>query len=81
VSFAVLGGSTVTDTGPTVVSVVGSCGSGPRVRQADGSIAVGPRMDVGHVARAVLCMANLPLDANVQFTTILATKMPFVGRG
>ena len=51
------------------------------VRQADGSVAVEPRMDVEHVARAVLFMANLPLDANVLFTTILATKMPFVGRG
>jgi NAD(P)-dependent dehydrogenase (short-subunit alcohol dehydrogenase family) len=51
------------------------------VRQADGSVAVEPRMDVAHVARAVLFMANLPLDANVLFTTILATKMPFVGRG
>jgi len=51
------------------------------VRQADGSVAVEPRMDVEHVAHAVLFMANLPLDANVLFTTILATKMPFVGRG
>ena len=38
-------------------------------------------MDVAHVANAVLHMANLPLDANVQFMTIMATKMPFVGRG
>ena len=38
-------------------------------------------MDVSHVANAVLHMANLPLDANVQFMTIMATKMPFVGRG
>jgi NAD(P)-dependent dehydrogenase (short-subunit alcohol dehydrogenase family) len=51
------------------------------VRQADGSVAAEPRMDVEHVARAVLFMANLPLDANVLFTTIMATKMPFVGRG
>jgi NAD(P)-dependent dehydrogenase (short-subunit alcohol dehydrogenase family) len=49
--------------------------------QADGSIAVEPRMDVEHVASAVLYMANLPLDANVQFMTVMATKMPFVGRG
>jgi NAD(P)-dependent dehydrogenase (short-subunit alcohol dehydrogenase family) len=49
--------------------------------QADGSIAVEPRMDVAHVAAAVLYMANLPLDANVQFMTVMATKMPFVGRG
>ena len=51
------------------------------VRQADGTVAVEPRMDVEHVARAVLFVANLPLDANVLFTTIMATKMPFVGRG
>jgi len=51
------------------------------VPQANGSIAVEPRMDVAHVARAVLYMANLPLDANVQFMTVMATKMPFVGRG
>jgi NADP-dependent 3-hydroxy acid dehydrogenase YdfG len=38
-------------------------------------------MDVEHVARAVLHMANLPLDVNVQFLTIMATKMPFIGRG
>ena len=51
------------------------------VAQANGSIAVEPRMDVAHVGSAVLYMANLPLDANVQFMTIMATKMPFVGRG
>jgi NAD(P)-dependent dehydrogenase (short-subunit alcohol dehydrogenase family) len=51
------------------------------VPQADGRLAVEPRMDVAHVAEAVLFMAGLPLDANVQFLTVLATKMPFVGRG
>ncbi len=51
------------------------------VPQADGSRAVEPRMDVRHVADAVLYIANLPLDANVQFMTVMATKMPFVGRG
>ena len=51
------------------------------VPQADGSIAVEPLMDVNHVANAVLYMAGLPLDANVQFMTVMATKMPFVGRG
>ena len=51
------------------------------VAQANGSIAVEPRMGVAHVGSAVLYMANLPLDANVQFMTIMATKMPFVGRG
>ena len=51
------------------------------VPQADGSIKAEARMDVSHVADAVLMMARLPLDANVQFMTVLATKMPFVGRG
>ena len=51
------------------------------VPQADGSLAVEPRMDVQHVADAVVYMASLPLDANVQFMTVMATKMPFVGRG
>jgi len=49
--------------------------------QAHGGVAVEPTMDVEHVARAVVYMASLPLDANVQFMTILATKMPFIGRG
>ncbi len=51
------------------------------VPQANGSIEIEPRMDVAHVGSAVLYMANLPLDANVQFMTVMATKMPFVGRG
>jgi NAD(P)-dependent dehydrogenase (short-subunit alcohol dehydrogenase family) len=51
------------------------------VPQANGQVAVEPLMDVGHVASAVVYMAGLPLDANVQFMTIMATKMPFVGRG
>jgi NAD(P)-dependent dehydrogenase (short-subunit alcohol dehydrogenase family) len=51
------------------------------VPQADGSIRIEPLMDVAHVASAVVYMANLPLDANVPFLTIMATKMPFVGRG
>jgi NAD(P)-dependent dehydrogenase (short-subunit alcohol dehydrogenase family) len=51
------------------------------VLQADGRTAAEPTMDVQHVARAVLYMASLPLDANVLFLTIMATKMPFVGRG
>ncbi len=49
--------------------------------QAHGEVAVEPIMDVSHVARAVLQMANLPLDTNIQFMTIMATKMPFIGRG
>jgi len=51
------------------------------VPQANGTTVVEPRMDVAQVGSAVLYMANLPLDANVQFMTIMATKMPFVGRG
>jgi NAD(P)-dependent dehydrogenase (short-subunit alcohol dehydrogenase family) len=51
------------------------------VPQANGTIAVEPRMDVKHVADAVLYMAGLPLDANVQFMTVMATKMPLIGRG
>ncbi|MFK7945748.1 MAG: SDR family oxidoreductase [Paracoccaceae bacterium] len=51
------------------------------VPQADLSIAVEPRMDVAHVGKAVLDMASMPLESNVQFMTIMATKMPFIGRG
>jgi len=51
------------------------------VPQANGQIAVEPLMDVEHVARAVVYMASLPLDANVLFMTVMATKMPFIGRG
>jgi NAD(P)-dependent dehydrogenase (short-subunit alcohol dehydrogenase family) len=51
------------------------------VPQANGQVAVEPLMDVAHVASAVLYMASLPQEANVQFLTVMATKMPFVGRG
>ena len=51
------------------------------VPQADGSMAVEPTMDARDVARAVVYMASLPLEANVQFMTVMATKMPFIGRG
>ena len=51
------------------------------VPQANGEIAIEPVMDVRHVARAVAYMATLPLDANVQFMTVMATKMPYIGRG
>lgn len=51
------------------------------VRQADGSVAVEPTIDVEHVARAVLYMASLPLEANVLSMTVMATGMPYVGRG
>jgi NAD(P)-dependent dehydrogenase (short-subunit alcohol dehydrogenase family) len=49
--------------------------------QANGSTMPEPRMDLKHVADAVVYMANLPLDANVQFMTVMATRMPFIGRG
>jgi NAD(P)-dependent dehydrogenase (short-subunit alcohol dehydrogenase family) len=51
------------------------------VLQPNGQIMPEPRLDIRHVVDAVLYMANLPLDANVQFMTVMATKMPFVGRG
>ena len=51
------------------------------VPQANGEIAIEPLMDVAHVASAVVYMASLPIIANVQFMTVMATKMPFVGRG
>lgn len=51
------------------------------VPQANGTVVPEPTMDVEHVARAVVYMASLPLDANVLFLTVMATKMPFVGRG
>lgn len=51
------------------------------VMQADGSTRPEPLMDMEHVARAVVYMASLPLEANVQFMTVMATKMPFIGRG
>ena len=51
------------------------------VPQPNGTVAVEPTMDVENVANAVLCMAGMPLDANVLFMTVMANKMPFVGRG
>lgn len=54
---------------------------GQGIMQAHGAVAVEPLMDVSHVADAVVHMANLPLSANVLFQTIMATNMPFVGRG
>jgi NAD(P)-dependent dehydrogenase (short-subunit alcohol dehydrogenase family) len=67
------------DIGNASTEMTERMGSG--VMQANGTTAVEPRMDVRHVADAVLYMANLPLDANVQFITVMATKMPFIGRG
>jgi NAD(P)-dependent dehydrogenase (short-subunit alcohol dehydrogenase family) len=51
------------------------------VPQADGTLAAEPTMDVDEVAKAVVFMASLPLTSNVQFMTVMATKMPFIGRG
>jgi NAD(P)-dependent dehydrogenase (short-subunit alcohol dehydrogenase family) len=51
------------------------------ILQANGEIAVEPRMDVEHAANAVVYMAGLPLDANIPFMTIMATSMPYIGRG
>ena len=51
------------------------------VPQADGRMAVEPRMNVDDVGRSVLFMAGMPADANVQFMTVMATHMPFIGRG
>ncbi|HBM61308.1 MAG TPA: 3-oxoacyl-ACP reductase, partial [Citreicella sp.] len=51
------------------------------VPQADGSIAVEPVMDADHVASTVMHMASLPLEANVQFVTVMASAMPYIGRG
>jgi NADP-dependent 3-hydroxy acid dehydrogenase YdfG len=51
------------------------------VPQADGTKKPEPRIDVKHVADAIVYMASLPLDANVQFVTVMATTMPYIGRG
>jgi len=51
------------------------------VKQANGTMAVEPVMDVRHVANTIVMMANMPLDANIQFVTVMASKMPFIGRG
>ncbi len=67
------------DIGNAATDMTAAMASG--VRQADGSLRVEDRMDVHHVADIVLQMASLPLGANVLFTTIMASGMPFVGRG
>ena len=51
------------------------------VMQANGTLMVEPRMSLQHVADAIVFISDLPLDANVQFMTLMATKMPLVGRG
>lgn len=67
------------DIGNTASDMTEKMNSG--VPQADGSIKPEPTMDTVHVAEAVVNMANLPLSANIQFMTIMATHMPFIGRG
>jgi len=67
------------DIGNAATDMTAAFASG--VLQASGQMAAEPRLDVAHVVRAVLYMASLPLDANVQFMTVMATTMPFIGRG
>ena len=67
------------DIGNAFTEMAESMASG--MPQADGSIRPEAVMDVSHVASSVLYMASLPLEANVQFMTVMATKMPFIGRG
>jgi NAD(P)-dependent dehydrogenase (short-subunit alcohol dehydrogenase family) len=67
------------DIGNAATEMTARMGQG--VPQATGELAVEPTFDVEEVARAVVYMATLPLSANVQFITIMATKMPFIGRG
>ncbi len=67
------------DIGNAVTEMTGKMSKG--VPQADGSLAPEPTMDVGHVAETVAQMARLPLEANILFVTVIASSMPFVGRG
>ncbi len=67
------------DIGNAASDITAAIGAG--AKQADGSITPEPLMDLEHIAEAVRYMAELPLSANVQFMTIMATKMPFIGRG
>jgi NAD(P)-dependent dehydrogenase (short-subunit alcohol dehydrogenase family) len=67
------------DIGNAATEMAARLGQG--AQQPDGSVRPEPLLDVEHVARAVVYMASLPLDANVQFLTVMATKMPFIGRG
>lgn len=67
------------DIGNAATDLTAKMGSG--ILQANGTTMVEPRIDVAHVADAVLYIANLPLDANVQSMTLMATAMPFIGRG
>ncbi len=67
------------DIGNAATEITSKIGTG--APQANGTITPEPLMDLSHVASAVLYMASLPLETNVQFLTIMATKMPFIGRG
>jgi NAD(P)-dependent dehydrogenase (short-subunit alcohol dehydrogenase family) len=67
------------DIGNAGTNMTASMASG--VLQANGETAPEPTVDVAHIVSAVIYMASLPLDANVQFITVMATKMPFIGRG
>ncbi len=67
------------DIGNTATDMTANMGTG--ALQADGTTHVEPRFDVRHVVEALLYMANLPLDVNVQFMTVMATTMPYIGRG
>jgi NAD(P)-dependent dehydrogenase (short-subunit alcohol dehydrogenase family) len=67
------------DIGNAATDMTATFGNG--VLQANGQIAPEPCVDLAHIVRAVIYMASLPLDANVQFMTVMATKMPFIGRG
>ena len=67
------------DIGNAETELTGAIKTG--ILQANGSILAEATMDVDHVAQAVVYMANLPLETNVQFMTVMATKMPFIGRG
>ncbi|MEQ8333511.1 SDR family oxidoreductase [Nisaea sp.] len=69
------------DIGNAVTPMTERMVKGEGVPQADGSMMIEPRMDVAHVASSAVHIAKMPLDANVQFITVMATKMPFVGRG
>ena len=69
------------DIGNAVTPMTERMVKGEGVPQANGSMMIEPRMDVEHVASSAVHIARMPLDANVQFMTVMATKMPFVGRG
>ena len=69
------------DIGNAVSPMTERMAQGHGVKQSDGSLKMEPRMPAEHVGEAVIMMANLPMDTNIQFLTIQATKMPWIGRG